>query len=141
MTQTDGLLFNPHTYDPQHFDTETRRLLRATIDFFEGLGKKRILDDDLSAGALAARAGVSERHLTRLFLREVGLTPGRFVRRARTAAAAQLLTTTDLTVEAIANRCGFGAPETLRQAFQAQYGVSPTHYRATQSGSGLAHAR
>lgn len=49
MTQTDGLLFNPHTYDPQRFDTETRRLLRATIDFFEGLGKKRILDDDLSA--------------------------------------------------------------------------------------------
>ncbi|OBB38858.1 acyl-CoA dehydrogenase family protein [Mycobacterium sp. 852002-51961_SCH5331710] len=49
MTQTDGLLFNPHTYDPQQFDTETRRLLRATIDFFEGLGKKRILDDDLSA--------------------------------------------------------------------------------------------
>lgn len=49
MTQTDGLLFNPHTYDPQQFDTETRRLLRATIDFFEDLGKKRILDDDLSA--------------------------------------------------------------------------------------------
>ena len=49
MTQTDGLLFDPHTYDPQHFDAETRRLLRATIDFFEGQGKKRILDDDLRA--------------------------------------------------------------------------------------------
>lgn len=47
MTQTDGLLFNPDTYDPQQFDPETRRLLRATIDFFEGLGKKRILEDDL----------------------------------------------------------------------------------------------
>ncbi len=49
MTQTDGLLFNPNTYDPQQFDTETRRLLRATIDFFEGQGKKRLLDDDLKA--------------------------------------------------------------------------------------------
>lgn len=46
---TDGLLFNPTTYDPQEFDDETRRLLRATIDWFEGLGKKRILDDDLAA--------------------------------------------------------------------------------------------
>ncbi|WP_101947315.1 acyl-CoA dehydrogenase family protein [Mycobacterium sp. 3519A] len=46
---TDGLLFDPNTYDPQQFDEETRRLLRATIDFFEGLGKKRILDDDLAA--------------------------------------------------------------------------------------------
>ncbi len=49
MTQTDGLLFDPNTYDPQHFDDETRRLLRATIDWFEGQGKKRILDDDLAA--------------------------------------------------------------------------------------------
>ena len=49
MTQTDGLLFNPNTYDPEQFDAETRRLLRATIDFFEGQGKKRLLDDDLKA--------------------------------------------------------------------------------------------
>ncbi len=47
--RSDGLLFDPHTYDPQEFDAETRRLLRATIDFFEGQGKKRILDDDLKA--------------------------------------------------------------------------------------------
>ena len=49
MTQTDGLLFDPNTYDPQQFDDETRRLLRVTIDWFEGQGKKRILDDDLTA--------------------------------------------------------------------------------------------
>lgn len=49
MTTTDGLLFNPNTYDPQEFDSETRRLLRATIDWFEGQGKKRILDADLAA--------------------------------------------------------------------------------------------
>src|ERR1700752_1420057 len=49
MTQTDGLLFDPNTYDPQQFDEETRRLLRATIDWFEGQGKKRIMDDDLAA--------------------------------------------------------------------------------------------
>ena len=48
MTQTDGLLFDPNAYDPQQFDAETRRLLRATIDFFEGQGKKRLLDDDLT---------------------------------------------------------------------------------------------
>ncbi len=45
----DGLLFDPNTYDPAEFDAETRRLLRATIDFFEGQGKKRVLDDDLKA--------------------------------------------------------------------------------------------
>src|SRR6201990_2654173 len=48
MTQTDGLLFDPNTYDPQQFDAETRRLRPATIDFFESQGKNRLLDDDLT---------------------------------------------------------------------------------------------
>ncbi len=103
-------------------------LVQDTIDHVSGH-----LADDLSAAVLAERAGVSERHLTRLFLREVEVTPGRFVRRARTEAAAHLLTTTDLTMEAVASRCGFGTPETLRQAFQSRYGVSPSHYRTTQA--------
>ena len=40
----NSLLFNPHTYDPAHLDAETRRLLRATIDFFENRGKKALID-------------------------------------------------------------------------------------------------
>jgi acyl-CoA dehydrogenase len=38
------LLFNPHTYDPAHFDATTRRLLHATIAFFENRGKKALID-------------------------------------------------------------------------------------------------
>ena len=91
------------------------------------------LDQELTTTTLAGRAGVSERHLSRLFLRELGVTPGRFVRRARTEAAAHLLAGTDLTVEAVARRCGFGTAEALRQAFVSAIGVSPSHYRATQS--------
>ena len=91
------------------------------------------LAGDLSTMALAVCADVSERHLARLFMREVGLTPGRFVRLARTEAAPHLLTSTELTRDAVAARCGFGTPESLRQAFQDRYGVSPSHYRATQT--------
>ncbi|MFK0256415.1 acyl-CoA dehydrogenase family protein [Streptomyces sp. NPDC090445] len=42
---TDPLLFNPHTYDPAHFDPETRRLLRATVDWFEARGKRKLIED------------------------------------------------------------------------------------------------
>ncbi|QKW07132.1 acyl-CoA dehydrogenase [Streptomyces sp. NA04227] len=35
-------LLHPHRYDPAHFDAETRRLLRATIDWFETRGKQRL---------------------------------------------------------------------------------------------------
>ncbi|MFD8372591.1 acyl-CoA dehydrogenase family protein [Streptomyces sp. NPDC059688] len=41
----DQLLFNPRTYDPAHFDPETRRLLRATVDWFEDRGKRRLIED------------------------------------------------------------------------------------------------
>ncbi|HNA50989.1 MAG TPA: acyl-CoA dehydrogenase family protein [Mycobacterium sp.] len=46
---SSGLLFNPNTYDPPHFDPETRRQLRALIDWFESRGKARLLQDDLDA--------------------------------------------------------------------------------------------
>ncbi|MEV6599918.1 acyl-CoA dehydrogenase family protein [Actinoplanes sp. NPDC051346] len=40
----DPLLLNPHSYDPAHLDAESRRLLRATVDFFESRGKKALID-------------------------------------------------------------------------------------------------
>ena len=43
--QPTDLLFHPGKYDPAHFDAETRRLLRATIDWFEARGKARLLGD------------------------------------------------------------------------------------------------
>lgn len=90
------------------------------------------LASDLTAAALAAGAGVSERHLTRLFIEHLGQPPGRFVRNARTEAAAHLLASTSLPVPDVAARCGFGSPETLRQAFVSRYGIPPSRFRATQ---------
>ena len=39
------MLLNPHEYDPAHFDAETRRLLRATIEWFEQRGKAKLTED------------------------------------------------------------------------------------------------
>lgn len=44
-----ALLLNPATNDYSQFDAETRKLLRATIDFFESYGKQRLLQADLNA--------------------------------------------------------------------------------------------
>ncbi|MFG3437640.1 GlxA family transcriptional regulator [Nonomuraea sp. NPDC047897] len=87
------------------------------------------LDEDLGVTRLAALAGVSERHLSRLFVECVGRTPSRLVRDARLEAAAQLLTGTREPVAAIARRCGFASAESLRQAFVAWAGVSPSRFR------------
>jgi acyl-CoA dehydrogenase len=40
-----ALLLNPKGYDPQRFDAETKRLLRATIDWFEARGKHKLVED------------------------------------------------------------------------------------------------
>jgi transcriptional regulator GlxA family with amidase domain len=103
-------------------------LIRRTVEHITGH-----LDADLSTSVLAARAGVSERHLTRLFLKHLGQTPGRFVRQARTEAAAHLLASTSLPMAAVAARCGFGTAETLRQAFVDRYGIAPSRFRLAQT--------
>lgn len=89
----------------------------------------RELDRDLTTATLATGVGVSERHLSRLFSEHLGQTPGRFVRQARIEAATQLLVSTALPMTRVADRCGFGSTEALRQAFISRYGISPARYR------------
>jgi transcriptional regulator GlxA family with amidase domain len=90
-------------------------------------------DHDLGTVALAGRVGVTPRHLTRLFTEHLGQAPGRFVRLARTEAAAHLLASTTLPMASVAARCGFGTAESLRQAFTGRYGIPPSRYRAAQN--------
>lgn len=84
---------------------------------------------DCSVPALADKASMSERNFTRVFRREVGCPPGRYVEQVRVEAARRLLETSDLTVDAIAAHCGLGTSETLRRAFHRTLGTAPASYR------------
>ncbi|MEV1011962.1 DJ-1/PfpI family protein [Streptomyces sp. NPDC049881] len=87
------------------------------------------LADDLSPSALAARLGVTPRHLTRLFTDHLGVTPARAVRAARAEAAVHLLRTSSLPLAAVARRCGFGSEATLRQVLLSHYGATGDRIR------------
>lgn len=78
---------------------------------------------------LADLAGLSTRHLQRRFTREVGIPPAAYVERVRIEAAQQALVKTDLTLDAIARRYGFGTGETMRRSFRRLIGVAPSDYR------------
>lgn len=80
--------------------------------------------------AMAQRAGVSVRHVTRLFYEEVGTTPARYVEQIRLEAAQGLLERSDDSMAVVARRTGFGSPESLRRAFARHVGVTPGAYRA-----------
>jgi transcriptional regulator GlxA family with amidase domain len=87
--------------------------------------------EDLSVAALAARAGMSPRNFARVFTREVGVTPARFVETARVEAARrQLEENGGQGVDGVAFTCGFGSAETLRRAFLRTLRVSPRDYRS-----------
>ncbi|HEU4976189.1 MAG TPA: DJ-1/PfpI family protein [Baekduia sp.] len=86
------------------------------------------LEQDLSVGALAARACLSERHFARAFRAETGVTPAEYVERLRVERARALLEDGQ-PVDAAALAAGFASGEVLRRAFHRRLGVGPAAYR------------
>ncbi|GAA1177397.1 helix-turn-helix domain-containing protein [Ornithinimicrobium humiphilum] len=89
------------------------------------------LDEPLDVAALARHAGMSSRQLTRRFLEEVGTTPLRWVTAQRIRLAQELLEQTDLSIERISARVGYGSATQLREHFRRQVGSTPARYRDT----------
>ncbi|WP_051511493.1 GlxA family transcriptional regulator [Skermanella stibiiresistens] len=84
---------------------------------------------DLRVEELAARAAMSPRNFARVFQRETGDTPQKFVEKVRLDAARARLERTREPVERIALATGFGTAETMRRTFLRRLGVTPQDYR------------
>lgn len=82
-----------------------------------------------TAAALARRAGISSRHLTRLFRERLGVTPGAHVESVRLEAAKMLLEAGE-PVTAAARRSGLGSDENLRRVFRRHLGTTPSAWAA-----------
>ncbi|MCT2588913.1 helix-turn-helix domain-containing protein [Streptomyces sp. N2-109] len=89
------------------------------------------LHEPLTVVELAGRAGMSTRTFGRYFAREVGTTPLKWLNRQRLTRARELLETTDLPVDSVAERSGIGTGDGLRQHFRRALGTTPGAYRRT----------
>ncbi|GAA1091952.1 MULTISPECIES: GlxA family transcriptional regulator [Streptomyces violaceusniger group] len=105
---------------------------------------RRVLDEvaedpgaNHTLSAMARKAGVSVRHVARLFDEEVGTTPARYVEQVRLEAAQVLLETGDDAMTVVARRTGFGSPESMRRAFVRHLGVTPGAYRTSFRTTGM----
>ena len=86
--------------------------------------------EPVSLDALAAEAGVSKFHFTRLFRRATGTTPHRWLVGRRLEAAQQMLATTDIPLTRVAARCGFPRANHFATQFAKRFGMSPSDYRS-----------
>jgi transcriptional regulator GlxA family with amidase domain len=86
-------------------------------------------DADLSVPTLARRVAMSPRNFARVFTREVGVTPARFVESVRVEAARRRLEESAHGVDHVAAACGFGTAESMRRAFLRIVRVPPAAYR------------
>lgn len=82
-----------------------------------------------TASSLARRATMSDRTFARRFSAETGTTPHRWLTQQRILAARGLLEETDLGVEQVATRVGFGSAVVLREHFRREIGLAPADYR------------
>ncbi|MCI0685871.1 MAG: helix-turn-helix domain-containing protein [Sporichthyaceae bacterium] len=87
------------------------------------------IDEQLSVEQMAARALMSPRSFARNFKDATGTTPHAWLLAQRMQLAEELLETTDLPIDAIARRVGFGTAAALREQFVRRRGVPPSDYR------------
>ena len=92
------------------------------------------LDRPATLAEMAAYASMSVRTFTRRFRDETGQTPGEWLIKQRVNRAAELLETTDLPVDRIAELSGLGSAASLRQHFKISYGLPPLAYRKAFAG-------
>ncbi len=89
------------------------------------------LDEPLSAVQLAKSAGLSVRQVERLFLRHMGVTPGRYYMRLRLERARELLRQTNMPILDVAIATGFTSHSYFAQSYRLLFGRPPSEERRT----------
>jgi AraC family transcriptional regulator of adaptative response / DNA-3-methyladenine glycosylase II len=84
---------------------------------------------DIALPEVAARLGVTDRHLRRIFAAAHGVTPIDYLTTQRLLLAKQLLTDTDLSMADVALAAGFGSQRRFNAAFVERYRLAPTALR------------
>jgi AraC family transcriptional regulator of adaptative response / DNA-3-methyladenine glycosylase II len=91
--------------------------------------------DGITEAEFGRRLGVSGRHLRRLFLEHVGVTPAQLARSRRAHFARRLLDDTDLTFTEVAFASGFGSVRQLNRDCRAIFRAPPSELRARRRRS------
>ncbi len=95
----------------------------------------------LSMPELAARLGVSDRHLRRIFAESLGVAPLAYLNTRRLLQAKQMLSDTPLPITSVALATGFGSLRRFNTAFATHYRLNPSQLRKQAAGGGVSRGR
>jgi len=94
--------------------------------------------DEAGVDTLAARLGVSSRHLSRLFRRHLGALPTAVAQTRRLQFAKQLISDTNLSMAEVALAAGFRSIRRFNDVFRQFYGRPPSELRRLGARAGVA---
>lgn len=88
-----------------------------------------LASNDLSASNLAKRHYLSDDYLSRIFMRERGISLKRFIIQSRMELAARLLRNQSLSISTISTQCGYSDYSHFVSEFKRFFGYRPSEYR------------
>ncbi len=86
---------------------------------------------DITVDDMASYVNLSKNYLIRLFRKELGTTPNRYLTEVRLYHSRLLLTRTKLSVKNIGISCGFATPSYFIKCFREHFYETPLEYRAS----------
>jgi transcriptional regulator GlxA family with amidase domain len=87
------------------------------------------LDGALDVARMADHLNMSPRNFTRVFHKQTGLPPAKFIEKMRVETARKYLEDTDMPLESIAGKCGLGGLVSMRRIFLRNLMTTPSDYR------------
>lgn len=87
------------------------------------------LHEKLDVDQVANHMNMSTRNFTRVFSKQTGMPPAKFIEKLRVEAARKYLEDTDISIERIAERCGLGGLVSMRRIFLRHLMTTPSDYR------------
>ena len=126
--------------------TDAARYKREAIEISHAKGSEHIrcacafinqhYAENITVDMIAGYVALNKNYLIRLFKREMGTTPMRYLLDTRLYFSRALLLQTDENVSGIAERCGFNTASYFIKCFKERFGESPLSYKRARLEKG-----